>query len=155
VLITSVYRTAQARRDAFAIGADAFLLEPVEPRALVRTIDSLLYRGERSAETGSDLWVVTDASGEILELSPESARLLNLSVRAARGRSLPTFFTDNRPRLLTDILRAAEGTIVDRVTTLQPRDRRAVRVRADLSALPPVPGERVQVRWVLSLEPPA
>src|SRR5687767_1131902 len=36
VMVTSVYRTAQARRDAFAVGADAFLLEPVEPERLVR-----------------------------------------------------------------------------------------------------------------------
>jgi DNA-binding response OmpR family regulator len=155
VMITSVYRTAQARRDAYAIGADAFLLEPVEPRELVRTIDALVYRRPAEADAPQPLWLITDATGEILDLSPESARLLNLTLRAARGRSLTAFFTENRPRLLADILRAAEGNIVDRVSMLQPRDRKAVRIRADISALPIVPGERVQVRWVLSLEPTA
>ena len=38
VMITSVFRTAQARRDAFAAGADAFLLKPVSPRALATAL---------------------------------------------------------------------------------------------------------------------
>ena len=44
VMVTSVYRTAQARRDAFAVGADAFLLEPMAPEQLVRTVEGLLNR---------------------------------------------------------------------------------------------------------------
>ena len=44
VMVTSVYRTTQARRDAFAVGADVFLLEPIAPSKLVRTIETLLKR---------------------------------------------------------------------------------------------------------------
>src|SRR5262245_40105172 len=39
VMVTSVFRTAQARRDAFAAGADAYLLEPIEPARLVETVE--------------------------------------------------------------------------------------------------------------------
>src|SRR5689334_10512237 len=89
VMVTSVYRTAQARRDAFAVGADAFLLEPIAPEQLVRTIETLLKRkgGEPVRDLG-EAWVVTDAVGEILDISTEAARMLNLSPRGLRGRNL-------------------------------------------------------------------
>jgi DNA-binding response OmpR family regulator len=45
VMITSVYRTTQARRDAFSLGADAFLLEPVAPEQLLHVIDTVLRGG--------------------------------------------------------------------------------------------------------------
>ena len=151
VMITSVYRTAQARRDAIDAGADAFLLEPVDPNQLVRVIDRVV-QGERPLpEAEEDVWIVTDAVGTIQDISPAGAKMLNLSVRGARGRSLPAYFVENRPRLLQDILRAADGTIVERVSTLQPRDRRPRRVRMDLSSQPHSGG--ADIRWVLSDEP--
>jgi hypothetical protein len=102
------------------------------------------------APAESENWVITDAAGFILDLGPSAASLLNLSARGARGRSLPAFFTENRPRLLQDLLRAADGVAIERVTMLQPRDRRARRIRVDLSAQPTRPGDRVQVRWVMT-----
>jgi hypothetical protein len=42
--------------------------------------------------------------------------------------------------------------IVDQVNTLNPRDRRPLRVHIDLSALPAVPGEHLQLRWIVSPE---
>lgn len=152
VMVTSVYRTAQARRDGFAAGADAFLLEPVAAGQLVSVVESLLLRGVTPARAVEDVWIVTDAIGDIADLSEPAAALLNLSRRGARGRSLPAFFTDNRPKLLNEVLRASEGVIIDRVSTLQPRDRRSVRVHIDVAALPHGPGDRVQLRWVLSPE---
>jgi PAS domain-containing protein len=147
-----VYRTTQARLDAFAAGADAFLLEPVAPDQLVRTIETLIKRkGEPSRAVG-DAWVITDAVGDIQEISPEAARMLNLSPRGLRGRNLPAFITDNRARLLSDLLRASEGLLIDRMSTLQPRDRRPIRVHLDVSAMPREAGERVQLRWILSPE---
>ena len=152
VMVTSVYRTAQARRDAFAVGADAFLLEPIAPEQLVRTIETLLKRkGEPTSAIG-EAWVVTDVLGDISEISPEAAKMLNLSTRGLRGRNLPAFITDNRPRLLAELLRASEGLLIDRMSTLQPRDRRPIRVHLDVSALPTATGERVQLRWIISPE---
>jgi CheY-like chemotaxis protein len=152
VMVTSVYRTAQARRDAFAVGADAFLLEPISPEQLVRTVESLLNRRTEPRAAFAEAWLVTDAIGNILDLSVEATRLLNLSARGARGRSLPAFLTDNRPKLINEVLRASEGLIIDRMGTLQPRDRKALRVHLDVSPLPCEPGECVQLRWVISPE---
>jgi CheY-like chemotaxis protein len=152
VMVTSVYRTAQARRDAFAVGADAFLLEPIAPEQLVRTIETLLKRKGEPRLTVSEAWIITDVVGDIQELSDEAATLLNLSPRGLRGRNLPAFITDNRPRLMAELLRASDGVIIDRMSTLQPRDRRPLRVHLDVSAVPKQPGERVQLRWILSPE---
>lgn len=153
VMITSVYRTSQARRDGFAAGADAFLLEPAAPEQLVRTVEGLMRPRPGPGPQDEEAWAITDAAGLILELSGPAARLLNLTARGARGRSLPSHCTDNRTGLLGDLARAAEGTIIERVTTLQPRDRRSRRVRLDLSSLPTAPGERVQVHWSIVVDP--
>lgn len=153
VMVTSVYRTAQARRDAFAVGADAFLLEPIAPEQLVRTIETLLKRkGEPRRSVGGESWIITDVVGDIHDISDEAATLLNLSPRGLRGRNLPAFITDNRPRLMAELLRASEGLIIDRMSTLQPRDRRPVRVHLDVSAVANEPGERVRLRWIISPE---
>ena len=73
--------------------------------------------------------------GDIQDISPEAARMLNLSPRGLRGRNLCSFITDNRPRLMSDLLRAAEGLLIDRMSTIQPRDRRPVHVHLDVSAV--------------------
>jgi CheY-like chemotaxis protein len=160
VMVTSVYRTSQARRDAFAVGADAFLLEPVDPARLVETVEGFingrLKTGVPVAQRSeANAWIVTDASGRIQEISAEAAKLLNLSVRGAIGRSLPTFFVEDRPKLLAELLRAAEGVIIERDGVLQPRDRRPVRVHVDMAALPQAPGDRVRLRWSLERDAPA
>jgi hypothetical protein len=38
------------------------------------------------------------------------------------------------------------------MSTLQPRDRRPIRVHLDVTALPQSAGERVRLRWILSPE---
>ena len=78
--------------------------------------------------------------------------MLNLSARGLRGRNLCAFITDNRPRLMTELLRASEGLLIDRMSTIQPRDRRPVHVHLDVSAVQRSPGERVQLRWILTPE---
>lgn len=90
--------------------------------------------------------------GDIQEVSDEAARLLNLSQRGLRGRNLPAFITDNRPRLMAELLRASEGLIIDHMTTLQPRDRRPIRVHLDVSPVATQPGERVKLRWIIAPE---
>jgi len=152
VMVTSVYRTAQARRDAFAVGADAFLLEPVAPEQLVRTVEGLLNRPADTRLATTEVWILTDGVGNIDDLSADATKLLNLSARGARGRSLPGFFVDNRAKLITEVQRASEGLIIDRMGTLQPRDRKPIRVHLDVSPQPHEPGERVQLRWIISPE---
>lgn len=148
IMVTSVYRTAQARRDAFSAGADAYLLEPVEPERLVETIARFVLRTSATASS-NPIWVVTDAVGEIVELSADAASLLNLSPRGALRRNLTSFFVDDRPKLMGELLRAADGIIIERLATLHPRDRRRFRVRLDVSALPTATGERIRLRWLI------
>ena len=155
VMITSVFRTAQARRDAFAAGADAYLLDPVEPSRLLRTVESFL-KGKpyaRPAAADETNWVITNADGHIEDLSDSAAELLNLSRRGAIGRSLPTYFIENRPKLLAELARASDGVLIDQVTTIHPRDRKPRRVRVDVSATAGQPGKRIHLRWVLQEEP--
>ena len=153
VMVTSVYRTSQARRDAFAVGADAFLLEPLTPEQLVRTVEGLINRTQTTPRPSfEEVWVITNAVGEIQEIDAEAARLLNLSQRGARGRNLATFFIENRPKLMAELLRAADGVIIERLCTLQPRDRKPMRVHLDVSAIPGTAGERVALRWLISPE---
>jgi hypothetical protein len=114
----------------------------------VRTVETLLNRKDEPR----DVWVVTDAVGDIQEISTEAAKMLNLSARGSRGRNLPAFITENRPRLIADLLRASDGLNIDRMSTLQPRDRRPIRVHLDVSALPHNPGERVRLHWIISPE---
>jgi hypothetical protein len=142
----------QARRDAFTAGADAFLLEPVTPEQLVRTVEGLLNRKEEPRPSFGDAWAITNAVGEILDISVDAASVLNLSQRGARGRNLATFFVENRPKLMAELLRAADGLIIERMSTLQPRDRKPMRVHVDVSALPGTQGDRVSLRWIISPE---
>jgi len=155
VMVTSVYRTVQARRDAFAAGADAFLLEPVEPERLVRMVEGFVSgRLKTGVERSEALWFVTDAAGHIVDLTDRAAKLLNMSRRGAMGRSLPTFFVEDRPKLLGELVRASEGVIITREGTIQPRDRRPLRVHLDVSALPSATGIGTKLRWDLEREEP-
>jgi CheY-like chemotaxis protein len=155
VMVTSVYRTAQARRDAFAVGADAFLLEPVEPERLVRMVEGFVSgRLKTGVERTAASWFVTDGVGQILDLTDSAAKLLNMSRRGAMGRSLPTFFVEDRPRLLAELLRATEGVIINRDGLIQPRDRRPVRVHIDVAATHAAPGVGVQLRWDIERDEP-
>ena len=153
VMVTSVYRTTQARLDALAAGADAFLVEPLDPAQLVRTIEELIApRSPASRPAIEPRWLLTDAAGMIAEVSNGAARLLNLSARGARGRSLPAFFAGNRPKLMVEMRRAAEGIIIGHSTILRPRGRRPAPVRIDVSAVPRAPGEHLQLRWIITPE---
>ncbi len=155
VMVTSVYRTAQARRDAFAVGADAFLLEPIEPERLVRMVEGFVSgRLKTGVERTGTAWVITDGVGHILDLTDSAAKLLNMSRRGAIGRSLPTFFVEDRPKLIAELMRASEGVIINRDGLLQPRDRKPLRVHIDVGALHAAPGVGLQLRWDLEPEEP-
>jgi CheY-like chemotaxis protein len=151
ILVTSVYRTADARRDGFAAGADAFLLEPIDAARLVRTVGDLMTnRRDSVAPSPDDAWVVTTASGQIEEISAAAAKLLNLTARGALGRSLPAFIVDNRARLVGDLQRAADGLIIEMATTVHPRDRKPRKVRLEIAPTGQAP--HVRIRWQFTSE---
>lgn len=130
VLITSVYRSASARRQGMELGADEYLLEPLPGHRLVGTIDRLLM--DSPSRSGPAV-VTTDAFGTILSLNPTASRLLNLSVRGARGRSLLLFVGGERDRVARGLQLAASGQVVQDEMTLVPRERKRLRVEVDLN----------------------
>jgi DNA-binding response OmpR family regulator len=91
VLISSVYRTTESRREGFRAGADAYLIEPVDPAVLVRTISQMVGDYPR-APAASPATVRTSPDARIVRANAAAARLLNVGERGAVGRSVLTFF---------------------------------------------------------------
>lgn len=135
VMITSVYRSAQARRDGFAAGADEYLLEPIDPAHLVASIRRFLDPSRRKG-TSPPATIVTDAAGQILSANAAAGRLLNLSTRGMADRSLLAFFAGARDRISAHMRRALQGEIVQEKAAIRPRDRKPFDVRIDLTATP-------------------
>lgn len=135
VMITSVYRTAQARRDGFAAGADEYLLEPIEPERLVASVGRFLDPTRRGALSPAAT-LITDSTGHIVSANAAAGRLLNLSARGMKDRSLLAFFAPERDRMALQMRRAVDGQIIQTEASLRPRDRKPFKVRVDLSATP-------------------
>jgi DNA-binding response OmpR family regulator len=133
VMITSVYRSAQSRREGFAAGADEYLLEPIEPEHLVASVRRFL---DPSRQTGAapPATIITDVAGQILTANAAAGRLLNLSTRGMTDRSLLAFFAGARDRISADMRRALQGEIVQGKAAIRPRDRKPFDVRVDISA---------------------
>jgi PAS domain-containing protein len=77
-------------------------------------------------------WVMTDPHGMLLESNRAAARLLNLSVTGLRNRQLLLFFDGDREQWRQALRSAAAGLMVDREGAVRPRDRRPIRVRAEI-----------------------
>lgn len=135
VMITSVYRTAQARRDGFAAGADEYLLEPIDPDRLVQSVGRFLDPSRRTS-TPPAATVITDSAGQIVSANAAAGRLLNLSARGMKDRSLLAFFAPGRDRMASLMRRATEGQIIQENANIRPRDRKPFKVRVDISATP-------------------
>jgi PAS domain S-box-containing protein len=146
VMITSVYRTAQARRDGFAAGADEYLLEPIDPDRLVASVGRFLDPARRVSAT-APATVITDTTGRIVSANAAAGRLLNLSARGMKDRSLLAFFAPGRERMAAQMQRALEGQIAQEEASIRPRDRKPFRVRVDISATPFERGGALE--WIL------
>lgn len=133
VMITTVYLSSQARRDGFLVGADEYLLDPVEPERLVSVVARFLDPTRAASATPPPI-VITDSTGLIISANAAAGRLLNLSARGMRERSLLAFFAPGRERMAQQMRRALEGNIVQEIATIRPRDRKPFSVRVDISA---------------------
>jgi PAS domain-containing protein len=78
-------------------------------------------------------WVVTDEYGMLLEASPEAAEMLNLTISGLRWRQLLVFFDGGREHWRQALRAAAGGLMVDREGALRPRDKRPLRIRAEIT----------------------
>ena len=135
VMITTVYQTSQARREGFLAGADEYLLDPIEPERLVSAVARFL-NPSHDAGVSPPPTVITDSTGQIISANAAAGRLLNLSTRGMRDRSLLAFFAPGRDRVAALMRRAIEGQIVQERATVRPRDRKPFTVRVDISAAP-------------------
>jgi CheY-like chemotaxis protein len=135
VMITTVYQTSQARREGFLSGADEYLLDPIEPERLVSAVARFLDPSRATSATPPPS-IITDNTGQIISANAAAARLLNLSSRGMRDRSLLAFFAPGRERMAAQMRRAVEGQIVQELATVRPRDRKPFTVRVDISAAP-------------------
>jgi len=133
VMVTTVYQSAQNRRDGFHVGADAYLLDPIEPERLIQVVKQFLAPTRDAAEVAPPT-VITDDAGFVTSANAAAARLLNLSKRGIRDRSLLTFFASSRDR--ADALRrqATSGAIAHAIATIRPRDRKPFTARVEMSA---------------------
>ena len=146
VMITSVYHQAQARREGFQAGADAYLLDPVEPDRLIDAVAHFLDPSRRAGVTEPPT-LITDDYGGIISANAVAARLLNMSARGVRDRSILAFFAPGRDRVAAQMRRATEGRVVQLMATIRPRGKKAFEVRVDISAAPFERGETLE--WVL------
>lgn len=150
VMITTVYLSSQARREGFLAGADEYLLDPVEPERLVSVVAKFLDP-TRATSTTPPPTVITDATGLIVSANAAAGRLLNLSARGMRDRSLLAFFAPGRDRMALQMRRALEGQIVQERATIRPRDRKPFSVRVDISSAPFERGGALE--WIFEAAP--
>ena len=134
VMITSVYRTSQARRDGFAAGADAYLIEPTPPGLLVLTLRQLLDREPENSGVSTAV-VSTGTDGRIISTDVLGARLLNVAPRGMRGRLIQLFF-DDRVGVMHGLEVARTGHVFEGDLVVHPRERKRVRVHLDVSLNP-------------------
>ncbi len=143
---SAVYRSAHARRDGFGAGADAYVGDPIPPARLVNLIQALTAP-EQAPPDRPRAVLVTTPHGNIVSADERAAALLNVGVRALRGRDLLTFFNGDRARLRAETAAAAAGQVCDVDASLRPRDRKPVKVRVDLAvSLDGGPGE---LEWTI------
>ncbi len=131
-------------------GADEYLLDPVEPERLVSVVAKFLDP-TRANSTTPPPSVITDATGLIVSANAAAGRLLNLSERGMRDRSLLAFFAPGRDRIALHMRRALEGQIVQESATIRPRDRKPFSVRVDISAAPFERGGALE--WIFEAAP--
>jgi len=152
VLVSAIYRTAQARRDGFTAGADAYLVDPVPAERLIATVRQFTST-DATPPVPPDAVVRTSTSGIIRWTNQAGARMLNIGERAAAGRNLLTFFNGGRARLEMELLRAASGQVCEFEASLRPRERKPIDVRLDLAA--PEDGQADELEWLISRAEPA
>ena len=133
VLVSARPFNAAARDKGLAAGAAAYLREPVSAEALVaRTCDALHGVAPGPA---SPSWVITDATGHILDASPVAAEMLNVSRGRVRSRSLLVFFEADRLEWRRLLIDAARGQLVERSGWIRPRERRPHTVHVEVTML--------------------
>jgi len=104
-----------------------------------------------SSTPASSLWIVSDHLGAILDASPAAARLLNVSIRGLRERSMILFFERDRDHWQRTLMRAVLGEHVRQSGMLRPKYRRPLLIGVAIEAASD--WTRPALRWNLEPEP--
>jgi CheY-like chemotaxis protein len=146
ILISAVYRTAQARRGGLAAGADAYLVDPTPAARLLAQVRTLVAPAPADVPRPKAV-IRTTSGGVIIWMNETAASLVNLSARAAQGRSVLPFFDGDRQRVQAELACATAGQVCEFEASVRPRDRKPVNVRVDLAVAPDGgPGE---LEWTI------
>ena len=97
------------------------------------TTHTAVLESDDSVPMNDVSWVVTDSYGLLLDASPKAAEMLNLTTNALRCRQLLIFFDGGREHWGQALRAAAAGLMVDLEGTLRPREKRPLRVRAEIT----------------------
>jgi DNA-binding response OmpR family regulator len=150
IIIAGTDGTPQARLDALAAGADAYLIDPLPAKQFVDVLRGFLGHvsdGERH-DSG---WVISDPAGLIEAASHGIERVVNLTVRNLTGRRLTDYFEDRD--VANSILRAAvagQGSL--RTLRVRPREQAPLSSIVQTSVVR-VPGDSLHhVRWAFTVE---
>jgi hypothetical protein len=85
------------------------------------------------APGAAEAWILTDFLGHIQDISPAAAALISMSAAGAYGRQVQLFFAADRQNVIRDMRSAREGTAIETIRTLKPRERRSIPVRIEMA----------------------
>ena len=145
ILVSAVYRTAHARREGLATGADAYLVDPTAPARLVKVVQALTSPSAPTSRSVAVLW--TTRAGFIVSANETAAALMNVGVRAMQGRDLLMFFNGDRAGVRAEMASAGAGQVCDFEASLRPRERKPLSVRVDLAAS--LDDDRSELEWTI------
>src|SRR4051812_117725 len=105
LMISAVHLTHEARRAALDSGATMFLVDPVSPARLLDAVARATGRPTPHTVARAHVW--TDLDGYIRSVDDTAVVVLNTASSAAQGRSLLTFFDEDRVNVYRQLRRAA------------------------------------------------
>jgi PAS domain-containing protein len=93
-----------------------------------------MTQDQRTATAAGSLpWVITDASGDVVQASVSAVALFNVSLRGLLRRSLYPFFDTDREHWRVTAAHSLAGVPIEREATMRPRERRPITVSVKLT----------------------
>jgi CheY-like chemotaxis protein len=133
LLISAIGISPEIREAGLAAGAHSYLAEPVPTDTLLQSVGNALTG--TAADSHSEVWLITDSRGSILDASPLGMQLLSASMRGLRQRSLLVFFEHDRDGWRAAMTRASRGERIVHSGHLRPKERRPVRVHVEIQKM--------------------
>lgn len=130
LLVSTASLSAETQEAGLSAGAHGYVSDAVPAETIVQRVSTAL--NGRPARNHTEMWVVTDNDGTILETSALGARLLSGTHRGLQRRNLIVFFEQDRDAWRAAMTRASAGELVFRSGRLRPKERRPLTVRVQI-----------------------